>query len=507
MPAGLHVSPCQQESPAWRDHPLRNRSAEDYRRIVDSRTSGEIRTLAHLKRLWERYFGDYRFRKMLREDLAAAEVAARACGIDVPLEPALPILCPDGQRNFADGERWALARMWNQYQSDLSNWARGYNQYGATPDSNPRFDAWRRRQIARCRTMLSGGSRHLPHSILAFELSQGCSVGCWFCGVSARRLRANFRYTDENAQLWRAVLEQAVALFGVAAQTGFCYWATDPSDNPDYPEFLEDYWRVTGALPQTTTAMPLRNLDFTRRIMELYERYRCVNNRFSVLNLKTLDALHATFTAEELMTVDLVLQNPETGMAKVNIGRALEWRGRRRGVPEFEPAIDIVNSQNTIACVTGFLISMVTRTIQMITPAPTGERCPLGYWIVGESRFDDARSFRSAIDALIAYDPGSDLGHGRRLRFRKDLVYSREPGGFSLQCPVKRFTIRGFAGADQLGDLIASGNTTADQIHAALATAGADVIIVAAALGDLLEAGLLDEDPTCPERQQNQLTR
>ena len=64
----------------------------------------------------------------------------------------------------------------------------------------------------------------------------------------------------ENARLWRAILDHWVDLFGTAAQTGFCYWATDPADNPDYPRFIEDYHAATGNLPQTTTAAPLRDL-------------------------------------------------------------------------------------------------------------------------------------------------------------------------------------------------------------------------------------------------------
>ena len=117
-------------------------------------------------------------------------------------------------------------------------------------------------------------------------------------------------------------LGQSVELFGPAAQAGFCSWATDPSDNPDYPRFLEDYYAVTGALPQTTTALPLANLDFTRAVLRLSEHYRGLPNRFSILTLNAFDAVHETFTAEELLHVELVLLNRESLTSKAVAGRA-----------------------------------------------------------------------------------------------------------------------------------------------------------------------------------------
>ena len=52
---------------------------------------------------------------------------------------------------------------------------------------------------------------------LAFELSEGCSVGCPFCGFAVKGLRGIFRYTDENALLWRETLRRLHALIGDAA--------------------------------------------------------------------------------------------------------------------------------------------------------------------------------------------------------------------------------------------------------------------------------------------------
>ena len=210
----------------------------------------------------------------------------------------------------------------------------------------------------------------ITHPILAFELSAGCSIGCWFCGISADRFRGNFPYTRENATLWRDILDHAVDLFGPGAQSGFCYWGTDPSDNPDYPKFLEDYYAITGLLPQTTTAAPLKDMALTREVMRLGEKHRCVINRFSILNLKMFEAVHAAFSAEELLGVELVMQNRESLIAKARVGRAKERQQKLESAGKPASIAGVESEQSTIACASGFLVNMVARTDPAHHPDP-----------------------------------------------------------------------------------------------------------------------------------------
>ncbi len=58
------------------------------------------------------------------------------------------------------------------------------------------------------------------------------SVGCWFCGLSADRFKGYYDYSKEHAELWHGVVGVASEMFGSAASTGVCYWATEPMDNP-----------------------------------------------------------------------------------------------------------------------------------------------------------------------------------------------------------------------------------------------------------------------------------
>jgi radical SAM family RiPP maturation amino acid epimerase len=474
----------------------RNMAAERYREILDRRGADEVRTLAHAKRFLERYVADPGFREKLEEKAEGPHLVAEAYGIAIDPRQALPLFRTDHLRfRFSEEEaRWPVAKAWDDYQSEMAECRMLHQRAGDCPDVNPRFHAWRQRQIRRGRGELGATGSVITHPILAFELSAGCSVGCWFCGVSADRFLGNFAYTAENARLWRAILEHCVDLFGTAAQTGFCYWATDPADNPDYPRFIEDYHAATGNLPQTTTAAPLRDLAFTREILRLFDQHRCVINRFSILTLRMLDAVHAAFSAEQLMGVDLVLQNRESLTPKAVVGRARERAqptaaGRPGSVPFADP------DHATIACVSGFLVNMVNRSIQLVTPTRCSERWPLGYRVFGERRFDTAPEFRAAIEELMDAHMPEEIASADVLSFRDDLTYHRKPDGFELRTRNGHFALAGFVGAGPLGDMIHSGRMRAGEIQAVLTRNGADIFVVADAMQQLFDRGLLDEDP------------
>jgi radical SAM family RiPP maturation amino acid epimerase len=469
-----------------------------YRQIFARRTPEELHTLAHIKRFMELLIGDPKFRDSLRANLADLQRVTQAYRLDLDPEQMLPLFHTGYMKyRFSDEESgWPLAKAWDDYMREMIAHRDLIRETGDCRQANPCFHTWRLRQMRRADSELGGSGPSITHPIVAFELSLGCTVGCWFCGISADRFHSYFPYTQDNAKLWRGVLGEMVELFGMAAQAGFCYWATDPSDNPDYPKFIEDYYRITGLLPQTTTAAPLKNVSLTRAVLELFDRYRCVTNRFSILTLKQLHAVHAEFSPEELMGVELVLQNREALVSKATAGRAMERRQRLRaaGKPD---KIALLESEDhaTIACVTGFLINMVNLTIQLVTPTRASERWPMGYRIYGERRFEAPNDFRRAVEGSIVAHMPEDLICSDRVVFREDLTYHRLPDGFELHSRRDRTTVRGFPGAGLLGDLIAEGNRTAGEVHAAMVANGADILVMADRLHDLFAAGLLNEDP------------
>jgi radical SAM family RiPP maturation amino acid epimerase len=186
-----------------------------------------------------------------------------------------------------------------------------------------RHRAWRDRQIQRSKGQL--GQSHainIVHAPFAVELSDGCSVGCWFCGVSAEKRKRDFEWNEENAALWSGVVTALKDTIGPGARQGFCYWATDPLDNPDYEKFCTEFARITGRFPQTTTAQAHKHIERVRQLLGHSKSLGCEINRFSILSLPILKKIHDAFTPEELLWTELITQNMEATSMQSNSGRA-----------------------------------------------------------------------------------------------------------------------------------------------------------------------------------------
>ena len=189
--------------------------------------------------------------------------------------------------------------------------------------SDTRFQAWVFRQRERYKGELLDSDRY-PFSIVSFELSKGCSLNCWFCGLAASKLEGIFSHTVENAELWRGVLRECTDLFGAATRSGLCYTGTEPLDNPDYLEFLDDFQDIVGTVPRTTTALPLRDLEITRRLLS-QTLSNCpvpaIPCRFSILSVDELRRLHEAFSPKDLLLVPLRQQQKGSLEPRVRSGR------------------------------------------------------------------------------------------------------------------------------------------------------------------------------------------
>jgi radical SAM family RiPP maturation amino acid epimerase len=471
-------------------------ATEHYRRIFDQRTPQQLRTLAHIKRFMERLVGDSGFRAALAEHVDNPGVVSRRYGIEVDPMQMLPLWRSTHlhYRFKPECAEWPLAVVWDKYMKEMLRHRDMLREEGDMSVANPRFNTWRERQIHRCMSELGGSAPSVTHPVIAFELSEGCTVGCWFCGLSAERFKGYYEYSEENASLWRGVVGVASELFGSAARTGFCYWATDPCDNPDYDRFLRDYYEITGALPQTTTAAPLKDLALTRRVLALFDQYRTVTNRFSVLTTRQLNEIHETFLPEELMGVELVMQSKESLTAKADAGRARERREKLK-VANKSAAISLVERDHTtIACVSGFLVSMKSGRIQLVTPVPGSERWPLGYRIVAERFFRTKDEFRAGIEDIIGEHMPAYLMPDQSVRFRRDLQYEAGEKRFNLRSRNIEHRILDDVAPISIGDLIAGGDLTASELISRADATGADILGVADLLDQLYSAGVIEED-------------
>src|SRR6185437_16374682 len=55
----------------------------------------------------------------------------------------------------------------------------------------------------------------------------------------------------------------------------------------------------------------------------------------------------------------------------------------------------------SIGCVTGFLVNMCDRTVQLISPCTADDRRPVGFHVFAEARFDTPADLGAALDRMI----------------------------------------------------------------------------------------------------------
>lgn len=248
---------------------------------------------------------------------------------------------------------------------------------------HPKLRKWRDEQILRCADSGLGERYYIP---LAFELTSGCSVGCEFCGFSAKRLQQIYEYNPENIKLFESVLQTAMNVIGKAAAHGILYYATEPLDNPYYEEFTNVVFQMCGVLPQITTAVPLRNIERTKKLLCRLNQDANMFYRFSLLSLENLFEIHDYFNPEELLYTLLLPRFPEVSYGLVHSGRMAAKERRYSG---------------SIACVTGFVINMCNKTISLRTPCNAEPEHPTGEIVIATSTFKDAEEFRYRLEEMI----------------------------------------------------------------------------------------------------------
>ena len=383
------------------------------------------RALAHSKRFLERYLGDAEFRNAILSEQLSLMDAADECGCEIDIRTLLPVFHPSyvPLRATACQADWPLTYYWNQFIQSKLEIRRAVIGIGDSAGLTPVFDLWRQRNISRSRFEIGPPGRGIVHPPVSFELSSGCSVGCPFCGVSALPFRGYFALKDGGAAEWRRALLGVKNVLGRGLKMGFCYWATDPLDNPDYAGFLEIFSELMNYTPQTTTAIPLRDVELTRKVLAMWNPRQIIPNRFSVLTTGILKRIHKTFTPEELLGVELVLQNSGNAeITKVRAGKNIA----RVGKLQREGAKPEPSTNGTIACVSGFLINLVEKTIRLVSPTMPSTRWPDGYIVYAQSSYTAVEQLEGKLRGMIKENMSLEVSSSSVLSFVDGIEYASE---------------------------------------------------------------------------------
>lgn len=279
----------------------------------------------------------------------------------------------------------------------------------ATPD-NTIMKRWRQRQIGRCNVVLGAKAAALVHTCMTFELSEGCSVGCKFCGLNAGKLSDVYKYTEENAQLFKNVCTNALNIIGKAAGRGTLYFASEPMDNPDYEKFMHIYREIFGVTPQITTAKAVNNIERLRPLLAEINESQDVIYRFSALSEAVVNKLFEEFTPEELILTEVLPQYDDAPSSKfANAGRE---------------AVEMGEYGDTISCVSGFVVNMCTHKMRLTTPTWSDSEHPTGEIILDTRVFTDADDFADKLNDMIKKNMINIIGPNDRIRLREGIELS-----------------------------------------------------------------------------------
>ena len=460
-----------------------------HRDVLGNLSKDEIQTIANIKRLIERLYGDPDFLSELRANPSSGRKLANKCGANIDPDDLSSVWDRPGELPIQTDELGdsPLAKLWCEWAAEIADANKLMRIHGETSKKNPQFHAWRLRQINRIVSQLGNHGKNFSHPVFAFELSLGCKVQCPFCAFNAEKFKESFKRNDKNKRLWRDILRASFDIFGRAAQTSVCYWATEPFDNPDYIRFIRDFEEIIGELPQTTTAVPLRDVKVTRELLKLQNGFQSIQNRFSVLTTKVLRQIHDMFTPMELVNVKLLLFNRPNILKMARSGRILDSRN------------ESLQDDTTIACTAGFIVNMVKRSVELISPCPASGKFPLGYRLHYRGTFRDTDEFQSCIKNAISDCMPEYIENESIAALRDDVKYEKSSKGI---CFISKFNKTNLGGKDflgKMGDMISTGKYSAGRIIGSLVGNGADYFEVAGTLQAIFNKGLLDNSSTVLE--------
>lgn len=456
----------------------------------------QVEGLGLFKRAVERWHGDFGFRDSYAENPEAALAAAGLEGVN---PDDLDILIIREKATQATAGEIPLPKICAEYRRFIKVKQKHAKQVRDASPANDRYRLWRQRMVNS--GVFSQGVQKFEkvvHAPFAVELCKGCTVNCWFCGVDAAEYDGYAKFDAETEELWRGILRAFEKHMGRNfAEHGFCYWATEPFDNPDYEKFLDAFHDELGYLPQTTTAIPLKDPERTRRLLEFSKTRNAFVQRFSVTTKKDFDGIHEYFDPEELLLVELIPQFDNRASAKATAGRTRKLVMDRLESGKKVPFEYDLECTGSIACVSGFLVNIPERYIRLITPCRATDTWPLGYRILSETTFESAADVDAFIDDCIknrmpqCLEEENPIGLLHPESTKVEVV---EASTLAIVGGGLRITMKGVDGAEDFAERLRRGTETLGQFIEGRIDAGFDATESLLVMNRLFRTGVL-RDP------------
>lgn len=403
-------------------------------------------TFAHAKRFNERWLADPAFRGVLFRDPVQA---VQQYELPVDTEEARGMVRGDAEQagSLARGVHAITAAK----SAVMKEW------YG--PDAvvaDERVAAWRSRRQARM--LLELGPFPAKSSIRAAwtaELTRGCSGGCWFCNMAAPEL-SGIAPSDEAAlEEWREIVRLLQRTLGPAIRTGFLDGASDPFDHPDYEAFARIVDDEAGFYPPTSTALALSDPDRSRRFFAAARERGCWSIRLTVRDREEFDALHTTFSSQELANVQLNVMTPESSFIYSLAGRYRErylndpkFAAREHRKLAFAPWFtgdeayfdETAYPFDANTGVIGFSLNMVDRDLALVAPVPSSDANPLGFETLARESFADIDELSQVTQKMIERLLPTRLCIDDRLMLWDGLTVELLPHGARFHGRFRQFT-------------------------------------------------------------------
>ena len=333
-------------------------------------------------------------------------------------------------------------------------------------DGDSTYFKWRKRRIRAVRSELGWYGHGIDHPTFSIELGIGCTVGCTFCAFDAQTHQTNFDYSvAENRELFKSVAHALKRIIGDGSGGGMLYYATEPNDNPNYIDFLQDWYDITEYKLCTSTAR--YDLKWIEDLTKFYSTPEPTPwPRISVLSPHCMEKIHNHFKPIDFIYPWILAQSIEMEDERMKVPGGREKYGMKR----LETLKDARNSltaesvdysiipQGSIACVTGFKINMVNKTITATSPCYTSYKWSHGYRDYGTVSFSTPESVYPAFIKLIESVMTEEFDPSSIFAWRDDLDFRVLDDGFVLVSPYLFHTFRGTAYYTALGNILSSCN-------------------------------------------------